>query len=170
MILGVLSDTHSNRVLMHQVAAVMVEELGAEVLFHLGDDYSDAEDLAMAGYSVRKVPGLWCPEYQNPSIPKRIVEEFDGITVAAAHAEKDLRHAQHAAGIILLGHTHRPRIEHIGLSLYVNPGHLRSTTSRGVQPASFAIVEIGPTEVRAAIHDPSGALRREVIISRDRLA
>jgi predicted phosphodiesterase len=154
---------------MHEAADAMVNRFHAEVLFHLGDDYRDAEELVMAGYSVRRVPGLWCPEYHDSRIPKRLIEVFDGITVAWAHADKDLRHVERAAAIILTGHTHRAEIALLGRSLYVNPGHLKSRVSQG-KPSSYAVIEIGLDEVHASIHDaPSHRARSESRVQRGQL-
>lgn len=169
MILGVMSDTHGNTPLMHRVADLMVRRLGAQVLFHLGDDYRDAEELLLAGNDVRRVPGLWCTEYQDSRIPKRILEQFGGVTVAAVHAEKDLTHIERAAGVILVGHTHEPSIAQLGVSLYVNPGHLKSPVNRG-NPATFAVVDIGDGTVTAAFYAWEGIERKRVTIPRDQLA
>ena len=94
-----MGDTHGNRRLMFRVAKLMAGRLGAEVIYHLGDDYEDAEALASAGHMVRMVPGLWCAAYGDGRVPKRLVDEADGVTVACAHAEKDLRHTERAASI-----------------------------------------------------------------------
>lgn len=169
MILGVMSDTHGNRSLMHQVAHAMEAQFGVQVIFHLGDDYADAEELALAGRHVRMVPGLWCPGYHDGRIPTRLLEEFNGLTVACAHAEKDLRHTERAAAIILTGHTHQAAVTPLGRSLYVNPGHLKTKVSRG-ERASYALVDIGPDEVRASIRELWGAARMEVAIQRANLA
>ena len=170
MVLGVLSDTHGNSRLMHEAADAMTNRFHAETLFHLGDDYRDAQELLMAGYNVRCTPGLWCPEYQDSRIPKRLIEVFNGVSVACAHADKDLRHTERAAAIILTGHTHVARIELLGRSLYVNPGHLKSLMSRN-EPASYAIVEIGPEGVRATIREvASHSVRFETRIPRTQLA
>ncbi len=168
MILGVMSDTHGNRRLMFQVAELMQKDLEVDLIYHLGDDYEDAEELAFAGYPVRMVPGLWCSAYQMASIPKRLRDEIGGLTVACAHAAKDLRHVERAASLILTGHTHEARIEPLGASLYVNPGHL-NRSQRGGAP-SFAVVSIEPDDVRAAIHETSGVIRTEQTVSRSRLA
>jgi len=154
---------------MHEAADAMVNRFHAEMLFHLGDDYRDAEELVMAGYSVRRVPGLWCPEYHDSRIPKRLIEVFDGITVACAHADKDLRHVERAAAIILTGHTHRAEIALLGRSLYVNPGHLKSRVNQG-KPSSYAVVEIGPDEVYSSIYETaSHSLRHETRMPRSQL-
>jgi putative phosphoesterase len=152
MILGVMSDTHGNSRLIHSVVDAMQSRFGVDVIFHLGDDYHDVDDLIAEGLAVRRVPGLWCPEYQDSRIPKRLVENFDGIAVACAHADRDLRHTERAAAIILTGHTHRAQIALLGRSLYVNPGHMKVPVS-GNQHASYAVIEIRPDEVHAGIHD-----------------
>jgi predicted phosphodiesterase len=165
-----MSDTHGNSGLMHEVAEAMLRRFGAEVLFHLGDDYRDAEDLALAGYVVRRVPGLWCPEYQDSRVPKRLVETFDGVTVSCAHAERDLRHTERAAAVVLTGHTHTARIQLLGWSLYVNPGHLKAFVARN-ERASYAILETRPADVRAAIHDAAThEVRFGTTVRRDNLA
>ena len=177
MVLGVMSDTHGNSRLMHEAADAMVSRFHAETLFHLGDDYRDAEELLSAGgidrdtagYAVRRVPGLWCPEYQDSRIPKRLIEAFDGVVVACAHGDKDLRHTERAAAVILTGHTHAAQIVLLGRSLYVNPGHLKSLVWRN-QRASYAIIEITAQYVRAAIHEmASHEVRSETSVPRDRL-
>lgn len=160
MILGVMSDTHGNRVLAQLVAEQMTEEHRAGVIFHLGDYYEDGEALQQLGYEVRFVPGLWCPAYREGHIRKTVVETFAGVTVAAAHAEKDLRRVERAAGVILLGHTHEARIERRGESIYFNPGHLKAEVSRG-ERASYGIVEIGETSIFAAIYEITGLVRLE---------
>jgi len=168
MILGVLSDTHGNHRLMFEVADLMRDTLEVTTLFHLGDDYDDAEQLAYAGYDVRKVPGLWCSEYHDGRIPNCLLEEFDGVTVAAAHADKDLRARERAAATVLTGHTHQPRIEKLGRSLYVNPGHLKSEKSRDCRP-SFATIAIDETHVRAAIHRLDAKVRLTKTVLRSEL-
>ena len=169
MVIGVMSDTHGNRRLMHKVAADMTGQFSAGIVFHLGDDYDDALELEAFGYPVRMVPGLWCPEYHDARAPTRMVEEVAGLTVACAHADKDLGHRERAAAIVLTGHTHEARLALLGRSLYVNPGHMKSLVSRG-EPASFALVEIARAEVRATIIEAaSGVVRDEIVADRARL-
>jgi putative phosphoesterase len=167
--IGVMSDTHGNHALMHRVAALMTEKLGATVIIHAGDDYADAQELVLYGHDVRMVPGLWCREYNNPRIRRRIHEEFQGVAIACAHADKDLQHEEYAAAIIITGHTHVARIEHIGKSVFLNPGHLKALHDRG-QDASFAMIHIEDKSVRIAIHELTGGVRLEKTISRTELA
>ncbi len=169
MIIGVISDTHGNRRKMHETADYIRAQHGAEVIFHVGDDYRDAEELAMAGHTVKMVPGLWCPEYADPRIPNRIVEALDGITISAVHADKDLHARELAATIVLTGHTHVASIEKIGGSVHVNPGHLKGKRDRGERP-SFVLITTSQDEVRVAIHELNGEVRQERVFSRSDLA
>ena len=171
MNIGVMSDTHGNRTLMHDVAERMEREFGAGLLFHLGDDYADAEELRIYGHDVRMVPGLGCPEYQQSGggAPKRLVEEVDGLTFALAHADQDLTAREWACSVIMTGHTHVAVIEDLGMSIRLNPGHLKRPRDRG-QDASFATIVTSPEEVVCRIHEADGQLRQERRFPRERLA
>jgi uncharacterized protein len=160
MIFGAMSDTHGNRALMFAVADRMIHDHHAETIFHLGDDYADVEELRNAGYPVQGVPGLWCREYHLPQVPNVIVEEFDGIRVAATHAEQDIRGKMARAAVLLTGHTHEAAIRMVRGRIRVNPGHLKGEISRG-QAASYAILTIEKPVITVAIHDWNGALRRK---------
>jgi len=78
VIIGVISDTHGNRTLMHAVADRIRATERADFIIHLGDNYSDAEELADAGHAVRMVPGLQCDAYHDHLVPIVIDEAFDG--------------------------------------------------------------------------------------------
>lgn len=167
MIFGVMSDTHGNLVLMHRVAGLLLDRLHAERIYHLGDDYRDAEDLMLHGLPVRAVPGLWCDEYHHPRIAKRLVEDIDGLTLVAVHADKDLRPIDLDADIVMTGHTHQAALERVGGALRLNPGHLKTARSRDAAP-SFAWVEVLPDRVEARIHEIDGKTRFEIALPRAR--
>ena len=169
MILGVLSDTHGNRTLMVQVADRMVNELGAERLIHLGDDYDDAEMLMMMYPDVWAVPGLWCAAYRDGRTPKRIREQLDGLCIVAAHADQDLPPIDSQTHLVLTGHTHRAEIAWSPPVLRVNPGHLKRPVDRG-EAASFAMVHIEPGRLYTAIYEVDGILRKEVDVDRTKNA
>ena len=156
--IGVMSDTHGNRPLMHAVADRLATEFMVETIIHLGDSYADAEELRFAGHPVLMVPGLWCPEYSSGRVRRFLVERIGGLLVAAAHTDRDLRTAFHEAAVVLTGHTHVARIVHADKRIHMNPGHLKGGIHRGETP-SFGVIEIGPDAVRACIHEASGALR-----------
>lgn len=170
MIIGVISDTHGNRKLMHQVVDRMNSAHRADLIIHVGDDYPDAQELSLAGHNVRMVPGLWCEEYHDGRTPKRIVIPCDGITISATHAEKDLGAAELAASIVLTGHTHVAKIEKLGQSVHLNPGHLKHPKlDRGQRP-SYAIISTEPESVTVAIHELDGGVRTSQSFTRAELA
>ncbi len=169
MIIGVISDTHGNRRMMHEVADYLRARHDAKLLFHVGDDYADAEELAMAGHPIKMVPGLWCPAYANHRIPNAIVEHVDGITISAAHAERDLRARELAATVVLTGHTHVARIEKLGHSVHLNPGHLKSKLDRGERP-SYAVITTREQDIEIAIHELTGQVRETRFFQRVELA
>lgn len=164
MLLGVLSDTHGNRELLFMAADRLVA-LGASLLIHLGDNYADGELLALGGYPVRMVPGLWCKEYHDARVPNRIDEEIGGVWVVAAHAETDLRDSDAEAGLVLHGHTHRARADLTPGGLVVNPGHLKAPRDRG-ERASYAAVRLDEATITATIHELDGAVRLTRSVSR----
>ena len=169
MILGIMSDTHGNRSLMFEVAELMTERFGVDTIYHAGDDYADAEELDFAGYRVRAVPGLWCPEYGAGRVPRRIVDRVDGITIAMTHADKDLRAVERAASVVITGHTHVATVEQVGASVYLNPGHLKAARDRG-QDASFALIMTNEATIRFAVHEIDGRLRQKLVVPRVDLA
>lgn len=164
-----MSDTHGNRRLMHEVADVMVGSFGVTTIYHAGDDYTDAEELDFAGHIVRMVPGLWCPAYTAGRVPRQIIDHVDGITIAMAHADKDLRHVERSATVIVTGHTHVASVERLGASVYLNPGHLKAPIDRGQRP-SFAVLTLEPKRLRIEIREVDGALRFGRTLSRSSLA
>ncbi len=170
MIIGVMSDTHGNRKLMHEVADRMKRQHHADLIIHVGDDCPDAAELVAAGHNVRMVPGLWCDEYHDGRIPKRIIVPCDGITISAAHAEKDLGATELAATVVLTGHTHVAKIEKLGRSVHVNPGHLKHPKlDRGERP-SYAVITTDRVKISISIHETDGKTRVTQSIQREQLA
>lgn len=159
MILGVLSDTHQNHVLMYKAADMLVERLGASHLIHLGDNWEDKEDLERLGYSVSGVPGLWCPAYHDRHIPRVRVDEFDGVRIACAHDIQTLRTMAAGAVLLLSGHTHRPNIETRHGVVYMNPGHLKNRVDRG-QEATCGLVRIQEESLLLGIYGLDGRARQ----------
>ncbi|HEX72046.1 MAG TPA: hypothetical protein ENN65_01885 [Candidatus Hydrogenedentes bacterium] len=160
MILGVISDTHGNLAMMQDVATALTQEHGAELILHLGDDYADALALRDAGFPVRMAPGLWCPEYRNPRVPKLIMETFEGVTIACCHADQDLRGPARQAAIIAMGHTHTAEIRRVGRTVFFNPGHLKAAAHRG-RPASYGLIQIDADQIILAIFGLDGRVRLE---------
>ncbi len=155
MILGVISDTHGNHVLMHKAVDLLQRRFQAAHILHLGDDYEDKEVLEAEGVPVTGVPGLWCREYHDGRIPNVLRLDFAGLRVVCAHAAHDLPPFTSDIGLVLFGHTHRFLIStHDGVPC-MNPGHLKSEHDRMRQP-TFGVVSITDTTIRLSIHDLRG--------------
>jgi predicted phosphodiesterase len=160
MILGVISDTHGNLALMRKAASLLKNKFLATRIIHLGDDYADKQTLEMDGYPVTGVPGLWCPEYSDPRVPKMVVEEFEGMRIACAHAAEDLPPMTSNLDLCLIGHTHRYGIVvRQGVPL-MNPGHLKGDQDRMRLP-SFGVVRITNALLCLSIHDLTGQVLME---------
>ncbi|MBI2092303.1 MAG: metallophosphoesterase family protein [Deltaproteobacteria bacterium] len=156
MILGIMSDTHGHLTEMRFVAKKMIEEFGAEIIIHLGDDSTDAEDLRAACSEVITVPGVFEAKYADPNVPNRIIREFDGIPflLNKHDLEGDIDPTETAqdgdAKVVLYGHTHQHMISEKHGAIYINPGHLKMDDNRGFEP-SFAIIRTAPQKIDVKI-------------------
>jgi len=158
VIIGVMSDTHGRLPLMFRVAEHMTERHGAERVIHLGDDYADALELIITGYTVHAVPGLWCPEYETGSAPKTLIIEAAGISIACAHSSADWGVPERKADILLCGHTHRAAVNRVEPQIYLNPGHLRGPMDRG-ERAYYGIIRIATGMLEVTLHELDGSVR-----------
>jgi len=153
--LGIVSDSHGNRRLLHEAVDQLTGVLGAGRLLHLGDYYDDAEELRHAGYTVDAVPGLQCAAYRQPQVPNTLVLDFDGLRISATHADTDLGPKAWAAQVVMHGHTHHAIIDPRDGQFRLNPGHLKAARDRGDAP-SFALLETTPDTVTATIYELDG--------------
>jgi putative phosphoesterase len=168
VIFGIMSDTHGRVQRMHRVADAMTAQHGAASIYHLGDDYPDAEQLRWAGHEVHAVPGLWCDEYRNGRVSKRLVETIGWLTVSCVHAEQDLGPREKEAHLVLFGHTHEAEVRRVGRSVWMNPGHLKAGHDRG-EPASYGIAELNDEKLTLCIYELYGVLRERHEFSREEL-
>jgi putative phosphoesterase len=147
----VVSDTHGN----HQTLTKVLEETGAEMLIHLGDEISDALLLeTMVAIPVIKVPGN-CDHRSTE--PRDLLKSIADRKVFITHGDlykvktglnrlvdkaKELK-----ASIALFGHTHMPLIQKEDGVLLINPGTLMS----GSDSKSYAILTVTPFKIAAEI-------------------
>ena len=151
-----MSDTHKNVDLMNHAADLMIDTFGVEIIYHLGDDYEDSGVLAARGVQVTRVPGIYDKEYSDPAIPKRMMEEVQGVKILAAHAAKTIPQNEiDAVDIILVGHTHIYEITSMGNAVVFNPGHLKGASDKGRKP-TFGIIQIDDDRIRVTVHDLNG--------------
>ncbi len=162
MVLGVVSDTHGNVEGLRQAVSMMLEAAPIDLFVHLGDDYDDALIFEEYDRDYLRVPGVFSEYYADPSIPNRVIKEFEGWRFLLTHT--DVSHANDLPSdlkpqnlirakqvdVILHGHTHIPRLEEIDGILFINPGHLKEKDKKGREP-SFAIVEVVPDLLKARL-------------------
>jgi uncharacterized protein len=158
MRLGILSDTHGNTAAIQDVTCHFMAAK-VDLVLHLGDDYLDLLFFEAAPLKVLAVPGLYCPEYRDPTIPNRRIENLAGVRIMMTHSPEASRFDQPGdldpqgnaqVDIILHGHTHIPCIQEKARVLWVNPGHLKANDRRG-HPMSYALMDLRPPKVEVRI-------------------
>jgi len=156
--IGVISDTHGNTALMFAAAEMLFEKSVSEI-WHLGDSYADAMALqAESPVPVTPVPGLYCPEYEDGSAPKKFILPVEGVRIAFAHAPGEFTNEDLATSdVVVNGHTHKYAAVEENGRIFINPGHLKNETDRH-QPPSFAIIEVSGRNIAVSIFGMDGAV------------
>jgi uncharacterized protein len=155
MLIGILSDTHSNYDIVKRVRDLLDERQINKIL-HCGD-IEDAETVQLLeGLSAQFVLGN-C-DYYTPELRAAIQDvggllhdgfghiEQDGCNVAWIHGHeqgrfRDLVNAQHF-NFVFYGHTHRQEQHRVGKTEVINPGALYRARDK-----SFAILDTMSREV-----------------------
>ncbi len=136
MLVGIISDTHDNLPAV-EAAALKMRERGVGLVLHAGDIVAPfvAPLLARAGARVIAVFGN--NDGERAGLRRRFKEfgevrgdvaevDIEGTRAAIYHGtEAALSSALASCGkhdILVLGHTHEPRVERLGRTLVVNPG------------------------------------------------
>jgi len=160
MKVGVTSDTHKH-LKNFEVAVQQMKNLGAEMIIHLGDDYSDCDDIGEG--DIVRVPGVYSEQYLNPAILNRKVLEITGWQVLLSHTrdahpndlEGDLKPESliqcKQVNAVLYGHTHIPDASMDQGVVFINPGHLKDEDKKGSLP-TYALVEFGEHDVIVEIY------------------
>lgn len=147
----VTSDTHGN----YMAPVATLEESGAEMLIHLGDEINDAHTLDLViDIPILKVPGncdLGARE------PRELVETISGKKLLITHGDLyrvksgleklKQRALDIKADIVLFGHTHIPMILKDNGILYVNPGSMM----QGDRGKSCALITLSKNNISAEI-------------------
>jgi uncharacterized protein len=118
--IGLISDTHG---LVRESAIAALS--GCRHILHAGDiDKPDVLDKLRAVAPVTAVRGNNDRGAWANDIPEYEIVEFGTVTAYLRHDESELDIDPKAAGfqVVVLGHSHRPRVEHRNGVLFVNPG------------------------------------------------
>ena len=154
MKIGVVGDTHRNKVYLERVIDWLIPEQHISSLYHLGDDYEDVVDLADRGVEIVQVPGIYHKNYLNGTLKPKQIETILGLRVLLVHSlDKDVTTEDRTVSdIILYGHTHRSEIKLEDGLLLMNPGHLKSEIDKQFKP-SFGLLDIQDQTVSAKLFD-----------------
>jgi len=141
MKMAVFSDSHGNIRLLGQALDIALAG-GAEVLVHLGDFYSDLDELDCHGALVYRVPGL--PNVDSPPSGTEAFARFAflGRNIFALHDREKLpaEGRSREIALVLYGHTHTADCARGENGVwYLNPGHLKAPIDRDMR-ASFAML------------------------------
>lgn len=145
MKIGVLSDSHGDKMAIDKAAKFLLQ---CDLIYHLGDNYSDIQYLSKKVLSnIKGVRGNCDPQLPGS---EELIDEIQGIRVLLTHGHKwgvnqntfKLRYKAMETNckIILYGHTHIGKIEEYEGIFYINPGSI--SEARGRSSESIAIIEI----------------------------
>ncbi|MBN1918860.1 MAG: YfcE family phosphodiesterase [Verrucomicrobia bacterium] len=163
MRIGVMSDSHGELDHLLEAGRFLVEELGVDLIVHLGDDEDDADVLRDLGPEVITVPGVFSARYKDPAVENRVRTEFGPWRVLLSHTPERHKYdlpddpdpqALVRAGeidLLLHGHTHTPFVTEKGSAVIVNPGHLKSSDTKG-HHASFACLEVQGRQLEVTVY------------------
>ncbi|MCK4941499.1 YfcE family phosphodiesterase [candidate division WOR-3 bacterium] len=150
MKLGVISDTHRH-IVNFSKAVDFLQDRSVDKIIHLGDDYSDVDELGERG--ILRVPGVFSDAYQDAKIPNRMVENYGGWRFLLSHTVSS--HPNDLPGdlvpedlirdkrvkVVLYGHSHMPDIKQEHGIIFFNPGHLKNEDKKGFPP-TFGYIEL----------------------------
>lgn len=172
MIIGVMSDTHGHVTEMRRAVTRMLEEFHADVIVHLGDDSTDADELLGMDVEVITVPGIFEKRYHSKDVPNRLIKEFDNIPFLLTHTPTKNEHdspdeldptaltQDGDVKVVLYGHTHKPDISEKHGAYYINPGHLNPRDNRG-SDLTFAILVLKEKRLSVKIVSLNGPILEE---------
>jgi putative phosphoesterase len=175
MLIGVMSDTHGFLTEMRETALKMLKDYNVDIIIHLGDDSTDADELRGLVPDIVSVPGIFEERYKDPKFPNRVIQEFEGVPFLLTHTPArdhhdiagDIDPTEAAVNgdvkVVLFGHTHMPSVEEKNGAIYINPGHMRPDDKRRMPP-SFAVIELDPPKMRVRIIETGGEVIEDKII------
>jgi putative phosphoesterase len=163
MKIGVMSDSHGETDNVLEAGRYLADELGVDLIVHLGDDEPDAEAIRALGPELVTVPGVFSERYKDPAVTNRVRTEFGPWRVLLSHTpdvhkydlpdDPDPQALVRSGDIDLLlhGHTHTPFVTEKGSVVIVNPGHLKTSDTKG-HHASFACLDVHGRQLEVTVY------------------
>jgi len=149
--IGLVSDTHG------QLRNAVLEHFeGVDLILHAGDvGGSDVLAALEAIAPVEAVFGNTDGFEMRSRLKPEIVRKAGGRILVVVHGDRygaptpaRLHEQWPEADIIVFGHTHRPTLETIGRTLFVNPGAAGPARFRTRPSVAILSLDDGPPEVR----------------------
>lgn len=145
--IGILSDTHLDRVTETFKETVRREFQDVDLIVHAGDMTSRAIHDYLSNWRLLAVRGNMDDYDLSLSLPEQRIEEVEGRKVAIVHGwgspvglpELILQRFRDA-DLIIFGHTHEPLARWRGSTLLFNPGSYRGYPGR---KGTIGIIELG---------------------------
>jgi putative phosphoesterase len=151
--LGAISDSHGNKELLFLASSYLIDIASVEKVYHLGDDYPDADPLIKRGVKTIRVPGIFEEGYKKGTLPKVVNDMVAGKRLTLVHRLEDLsKEERKRADVILYGHTHDFAAFSEEGKIFINPGHLKEKSHKG-REATFALLELAPSFLTAIIYN-----------------
>ncbi len=179
MIICVASDSHGEIENLHKAFRTAIDDFGAEIFIHLGDDYDDVKAVENDVTEIIRVPGIFSTYYKDDKLENRIIRELDGWRFLLSHTPdadaKDMPDdidprataQSDKVDVLLHGHTHTPEIKLESGYIRVNPGNLKDNDKKGYPP-TFCIIDAQPNTLDVKIHQlHSGGLFQSCKFTKD---
>lgn len=139
-LVGVLSDTHGT---LDERVVSLFTAAGVNHIVHAGDVGSHGVLLGLEAIApLTVVRGNMDPAVLGIPLAHRESPVLGGLRFLVIHEPERLRAAPISSDttLVIVGHTHRPRVRDTGAYLLVNPGS--ASMPRGPEGATVAIIEI----------------------------
>ena len=158
--IGVLSDTHIDRLNSSFLAQIDYAFKGCSMIVHAGDiTGTPVIDALSKKAELHAVHGNMCSSSVTRILPESLEFSVGGCRIGVCHGagyysdiEAHLLERFPGVDCIIYGHTHQARVHRTGGVLYVNPGSFMSTGRFG-SPATYAIITADNARLSASLHE-----------------
>lgn len=143
MLIGVISDTHG-----YLDRRVIPAFAGVDAILHAGDvGRADVLESLKAVAPVYAVYGNNDEKLGGLGLPLHLDVTIAGVRIHLVHQLPQAR-PEPGTGVVVYGHSHRPRIEWRGDALYVNPGAAGRAGFHRLQTVALLSIAHGRPEAR----------------------
>lgn len=153
MLIGVVSDTHMDKVAIEKISQILKD---TDMIIHLGDNVKDVQEIKK--YYKNKIISVRGNCDFRSDAPFELLEEIDGNKILITHGHNyDVKYSELrlmyrakevGANIVLFGHTHVSKIQYEEGIWFINPGSPSLPRKGG---KSIALIDINGKNVKPYI-------------------